>query len=166
MKKNQELIHYEGKIKLNKKNYLVIIIPIILVILLIVVIALYVFIYTSPSNKIKNYLIDSGYNCNNKNCSKELDDSYYTFDFKNYNLRIDNEEYNLMISINSPTLEIKSKEYICNYIKDNYSTFTHVDNTFIYNQQCEKYITNVNDAITYYEKIITDNKIDVKKIEK
>ena len=72
MKKNLELTYDKEKllpsteVKLNKKNYITILIPIILVIILILGIAFYVFIITSPSNKLKKHLEEIEYICNNK----------------------------------------------------------------------------------------------------
>lgn len=43
MKKNQELNYNKKNIKLSKKDYLIISIPIILILILIIVIALYVY---------------------------------------------------------------------------------------------------------------------------
>ena len=53
--------------------------------------------------------------------------------------------------------------YVCSYTKYEYKPFTLVDNTFIYNQICEKYVENVNSHIKEYEKIITEAKINVNR---
>lgn len=166
MKKNQELIHNEKKLKLNKKNYIIIIVPIFLAICLIVAIAFFVFIYTTPSNKIKKYLINNEYTCNKKACIKENNNTIYNYNYLENYLLIENEEYRLTISQNYPILEIKNNEYICSYTTLNYEIFMKVDNNFLYDKHCEKYIPDINKSIDLYKEIINDSKIDVNKIKK
>lgn len=170
MKKNLQLTYNEEKqlptndVKLNKKNIITIIIPIILVILLIIGIALYVFVYTSPSNKLKNYLEEIGYTCNKKTCSKELANNYYTINYSDISLYIENNEYRLTVSDETPTLEVKESEIVCTYTKGDYTRFTFVDDTFIYDKKCEKYLHEINYFIEEYKTIVKQSGIDVNKL--
>ncbi len=166
MKKNEELKHHHNNEKLSKKNYVIIIVPIILIIILTISIALFVFIITNPSNRLKKYLIKQDYNCNSETCTKKISDDNYTIDYKKGYLYIDNDIYHLTISNTSPLLEVKETEYICTYSNANYETFTKVDNTFMYNRQCETYINDINKKIDFYHNIFIDSGIDVNKLEK
>ncbi len=166
MKKNEELKHYTKK-KLNKKNYIIIIAPIVLSIILIVSIAIYVFIFTNPSNKLKRYLEDKNYICNKEVCSKEEDDSNYIFNYKNFIMYVENDNYRLKIDINEiPNLEIKSSEYICTYNKTDYKRLTHIDNTFIYDKKCDQFVIDINKSIDTFKLILESSDIDVNQLEK
>lgn len=172
MKKNLELTYDKQKllpgkeVKLNKKNYITIMIPIILVILLILGIALYVFIITNPSNKLKKHLEEIDYICNNKTCSKEEENTYYTINYKEFSMYVETSSYRLTISDSTPSLEVKNNETVCTYTKDSYTLFTLVDDTFIYDKKCENYITDINKYIKEYKTIVKQSGIDVNKINK
>lgn len=166
MKKNLELTYKGNDVKLNKKNYLIIIIPIILVVLLTIGIALFVFITNNNSNKLKNYLSEVGYKCNKKICTKQIDNANYTFNYKDIVLYIENDDYRLTLSDSTPALEIKKDEYVCTYTKADYTTFTLVDDNFIYEKKCEDYIKEVNNYIEEYKSIVNSSGIDVNKIKK
>ena len=166
MKKNNELTHKEKKLKLNKKNYFIIIFPIILVVICILVIALYTFYFSNPTIKMKKYLEESNYICNKSSCTIEKNGIIYNFNYKNMYLLTETDEYILTISENYPVLELKSEEYICSYEQPNYKIFTLVDDNFSYNKKCQKYIADVNNSIQFYKHVITESKIDVNNIEK
>lgn len=166
MKKNLELTHNSKEVKLNKKNYIVIIIPIILVIILIISIALFVTITNSPSNKLKSYLEEIGYSCNKKTCSKQTDESTYTINYIDNSFYVDNETYRLTISSESPALELKNDEFICTYTNANYTRFILVDDSFIYDKKCSKYISEVNKYIEDYKSIVNSSGIDVNNLNK
>ena len=169
MKKNLELTYNnnnENKLVLSKKNYITMIVPIILVLLLIVILIVCVKIFNSPSKKINKYLDEIGYICNKETCTKEDNNNLYTVNYSNVTLLVENEIYRLTISQNSPILEIKKDEYICNYTKGDYKMFTLVDDTFIYDKKCEKYINEINESIGKYKEIVNSSGADVNKIEK
>lgn len=172
MKKNLELTYNKEnllpstEVKLNKKNYITIIVPIILVVLLILGIALYVFVITSPSNKLKKYLEEIEYTCNDKTCTKEIDTIQYTINYKDISMYIENTEYRLTISESTPSLEVKNTEIVCTYTKGNYTRFTMIDDTFIYDKKCEDYIEDINKYIEEYKAIVKQSGIDVNKINK
>ncbi len=165
MKKVKELT-YNNDVKLTKKNYLIMIIPIILVLILIIAIALFVANTNSSSYKLKKYLEEHGYLCNNKTCLIQKDSNTYTFDYIDIVFSVDNDNYHLTISKQSPILEIKSNEYICNYQKDEYEIFTLVDNSFVYDKQCSKYLEDINNNIEKYKSIVNNSGIDVNTLDK
>ena len=166
MKKNLELTYKNNEIKLNKKNYLTIITPILLVLILIIGIAVFVSVTNSHSNKLKNYLEEIGYTCNKKTCSKEIEVSVYTINYKDMSMYVDNESFRLTIGNENPIIELKSDEYICTYTKSNYSRFTLIDDSFIYEKKCEDYIEKVNNYIKEYKQIVNSSGVDVNKLEK
>lgn len=172
MKKNLELTYDKEKllpsteVKLNKKNYITILIPIILVIILILGIAFYVFVITSPYNKLKKHLEEIEYICNNKTCTKEVKNTYYTINYKEFSMYVETPKYRLTISDSTPSLEVKNTETVCTYTKGDYSLFTLVDNTFIYEKKCEDYIKDINKYIGEYKEIVKQSGIDVNKINK
>lgn len=166
MKKNEELKHHHDNDKLSKKNYIIIIVPIILAILLVIAIALFVFIFSNPSNRLKKYLIKENYICNSETCSKKINDDNYIINYKNGYFYVENDTYRLTLSNTTPSLEVKNSEYICTYTNSNYLVFTHIDSTFMYNKQCEKYINDINKNIDFYQRIFTDSEVDVNKLEK
>lgn len=165
MKKIKELT-YNNNVKLTKKNYLIMIIPIILVLILIIAIAIFVVITNSNSHKLKNYLEEQGYLCNRKTCLIQNDNNTYTFDYIDIIFSVDNDNYHLTISKAIPTLEIKNNEYICNYQKEEYEIFTLVDSSFIYDKQCSKYIEDINNNIEKYKAIVNNTGIDVNTLDK
>ena len=166
MKKNLELTHNQKEVKLNKKNYIVILIPIILVIILIVSIAIFVSVTNSPSNKLKSYLEEIGYSCNKKTCSKQTSESTYTINYTDVSFHVDNEIYRLTINSETPALELKNDEFICTYTKADYTRFTLVDDSFIYDKKCSKYISEVNKYIEEYKSIVNSSGIDVNNLDK
>lgn len=165
-KNNKELTYTSKEVKLNKRNYIIIIIPIILVLTIIIAIAFYVFAYSNPSNKVKRYLDNIGYTCNKKTCVYEENNIINTYNYKNHTLLIETNEYRLTIGKQTPILEVKNNEQICSYIKTDYKLFTKVDTSFMYDRNCEKYLEEINNSIALYEKIITSSNVDVNKIEK
>lgn len=165
MKKVKELT-YNQDVKLTKKNYIIIVVPIILVLILIGVIALFVTTTNSPSNKLKSYLENIGYSCNDKTCHIQEDNITYTFNYVDIIFSVDNDNYHLTLSENSPILEIKNNEYICNYTKSEYKRFTLVDNTFNYDKQCSKYIDDINKNVNEYKSIVNNSGIDVNTLTK
>ncbi len=166
MKKNLALTYNEKEVKLTKKNYIIIIIPIILILTLIIGIALYVSINNNPSNKMKKYLEEIGYSCNKKICSKEIDGDFYRINYDDLILSVDNDIYRLTISSSTPVLEVLNDEFVCNYTKSDYDWFTTVDNTFIYEKKCEKYIEEVNKHTEKYKSIVNSAGVDVNKLKK
>lgn len=165
-KNNKELIHTTKEVKLNKKNYLVIIVPIIFILIIIVALALSIISSSNPSNKVKKYLDNIGYNCNKKTCIKEENNIINTYNYKTHTLLVETDEYRLTIGTASPVLEIKNSEQICSYMTSDYKMFTQVDNTFMYDKHCEKYLSAINNSIELYKNIITSSNADVNKIEK
>lgn len=164
MKKKNQIVPYEEKKlipaqkgKMNiKKIFLVV--AILLVVLLLVVLITNI---TNPSAKAKRYLENDGYICNKQTCTKDENNNIYTFNFKTLTYNVDTAIYYVNIGQESPSLTIKDDEYVCTFIKDSYTIFTPVDNTFIYNKNCEKYIKKVNSHIKEYKQIITKSGINV-----
>lgn len=168
MKKNLELVHYknDNKLMISKKNYITMILPIIFFLIIIIVIAYLVFFGNSSGNKLKSYLEQIGYTCNNEICTIEKDNKIYTYNLNNLKLIIDDMNYNITISENTPILEVKNKQTICTYTKPNYTIFTLVDDTYLYDNNCEDYIDIINNYIEEYKEVLTAAKVDVNKNEK
>lgn len=167
MKKNEELKHNTSKKKLTKKNYIIIIAPIVLSIILILTIAYYVFVYSSSSNKLKRTLLENEYSCNKQVCTKEQNNTHYSIDYKNIIFSVDTNNYHMTVNTNTtPSLEIKSKEYVCTFTKIDYSSLQHIDNTFLYDRQCENYIEEINKRTDEFKSLLDESKIDVNKIDK
>lgn len=166
MKKNLELTHNTNEVKLNKKNYIVILIPIILVVILIVGIALFVSITNSPSNKLKKYLEEVGYSCNKKTCTKQTEEGNYTINYSDITFYFDNENYHLTLSNESPVLELKNSEMICTYTKADYTRFALVDDSFIYDKKCAEYIPELNKYLNEYKSIVNSSGVDVNRLNK
>ena len=79
---------------------------------------------------------------------------------------VETPKYRLTISDSTPSLEVKNTETVCTYTKGDYSLFTLVDNTFIYEKKCEDYIKDINKYIEEYKAIVKQSGIDVNKINK
>lgn len=164
MKKNNKLVPYEDKklipVEKKKNNIKKLIIP---AIILIAVISIIVFIATlvNPSNKAKKYLESNGYICNKQTCTKDSNNNIYTFNYETLTYYVDTNDYYVNIGKEAPILTLKNDEYVCSFTKDSYKIFTLVDDTFIYNKNCEKYVENVNKHIKEYKKIITFSNINV-----
>jgi hypothetical protein len=161
MKKNLELTYNEKDLKLNKKNYITIIIPIVLLVVITIGIAIFVLITNNPSNKMKKYLNEIGYTCNKKTCTKEIDGDNYTINYKDITMYVENDIYRLKLNEDIPSLELKNDEFICTYTKPNYTRFTLIDNSFIFEKKCTKYIEEVNKHIEKYKEIVNSSDVDV-----
>ena len=105
----------------------------------------------------------NGYICNNQTCTKDENNNIYTFDYEKLTYYVDTDFYYVNIGNSSPELTLKDDEYVCTYTTDEYELFTLVDENFIYNQMCEKYVEKVNFHIKEYEKIYIEAKIDVNR---
>lgn len=164
MKKKNALVSYEEKkvvpVEKKKNNKII-----IAVVIIVVVLSLVIFIASllNPSNKAKKYLESNGYTCNKQTCTKDENNNIYTFNYEKLTYYVDTDFYSVNISESLPSLTLKDDDYVCDYTKDDYKKFTLVDDTFIYNQICEKYVENVNSHIREYEKIITESKINVNR---
>ena len=55
----------------------------------------------------------------------------------------------------------KNDEFICTYTKPNYTRFTLIDNSFIFEKKCTKYIEEVNKHIEKYKEIVNSSGVDV-----
>ena len=166
MKKKNQLVPYEEKKlvlvqnkKTNKKKL------ILFGLIAIAILILIVFIYSliNPSNKAKKYLQNNDYICNKQTCTKDSNNNIYTFNYDNLTYFVDTDFYYVNIGKEAPSLTLKDDEYVCTFTKDDYKVFTLVDNSFIYNQMCEKYVEKVNSHIKEYEKIITESGINVNR---
>ena len=166
MKKKNAIVPYEEKkivpVENKKKDTKKLIIP-VLIALVILVLVIFILSLLNPSNKAKKYLESNGYICNKQTCTKDENNKIYTFNYEKLTYYVDTDFYYVNIGDLSPSLTLKDDDYVCTYTKEEYTPFTLVDDTFIYNQICEKYIENVNSHIKEYEKIITEAKINVNR---
>lgn len=153
MKKNYEL-KYDApkKKKLSKFNYVVITVPIVLILILVAGIAYWVFVINSNINRMIRYLEKDGYVCNKESCTKDFGTEIYTIDFVNNVLLVDSSSLQIRVGEESPIVDVKSKEMICTYQKDDYN-WDFVDETFIYDKSCSVYVSKINTYLTYYRKI-------------
>lgn len=163
MKKNNKLVPYEDKkiVPIQKKKISIkkLLIPVIIIAILVLIV--FISSLLNPSNKAKRYLEKNGYTCNKQTCTKDYNNNIYTFNYETLTYYVDTDVYYVNIGETTPSLTLKDDEYVCSFTKDNYKTFTLVDNTFIYNKNCEKYIENVNSHIKEYKEIIELAKINV-----
>lgn len=164
MKEDNKLVPYEDKklipVPKKKTNIKKLILPLIVIIVVLVLI-IFISSLLNPSNKAKKYLEKEGYTCNKQTCTKDSNNNIYTFNYKTLTYYVDTDKYYVNIGPTSPSLTLKDDEYVCSYTKDEYKIFTLVDNTFIYNQNCAKYVENVNSHIKEYKEIIESAKINV-----
>lgn len=165
--KNQELTHLTtDEVKLTKTNYIIIIVPILLSIALVAGIAIYVFAVNTAEHKLKNYLSDHGYSCNNESCSINVDDDTETIDFKTGILTVSNSEYNYMINHNYVSYQDKTNELVCTYRGANYSFYKSIDRTLTTDTNCEVYIAKINQTIGKYKEIFDFASVDVNQLKK
>ena len=163
MKKNNKIVPYEDKKVIpveKKKSTKKLFIPIV-VLIVIVLAVISIATLLNPSNKAKKYLENNGYICNKQTCTKDANNNIYTFNYETLSYYVDTYEYYVNIGKENPVLTLKNDEYVCYFTKDSYEIFTLVDDTFIYNKNCEKYVENVNNHIKEYKEIITSAKINV-----
>lgn len=153
MKENKELVHIEEKNKLTKFNYVVMIILVVSILLLVGVIAWFVFVYNSESSKLERYLKDEGYECNNATCSKVNNNDVYLIEYKNDIMMVDNAEYQVRVGKITPMLDLKKKKLVCSYMKEDYSLGMKIDETFVYNSDCQDNMELVNKYIEEYQTI-------------
>lgn len=149
-KSNKELkFNDTQKKKLTKFNYIVIIVPICLILLLAAGIAFYVFVYNNDINKMKRYLEKDGYICNESTCTKDFGSDIYTIDYVDNIFIVDNSNIQIRVGEETPVVDVKNKEMICTYVKDEYN-WNFVDESFRYDKQCESYISEINSYLSYY----------------
>ncbi len=153
MKENKELVHIEEKNKLTKFNYVVMIILIGSILLLVGVIAWFVFVHNSESSKLERYLKDEGYECNNDTCSKVNNNDVYLIEYKNDIMMVDNSEYQVRVGKITPMLDLKKQNLVCSYMKEDYSSGMKIDETFVYNSDCQNNMKLVNKYIEEYQTI-------------
>ena len=163
MKKKNELVSDKEKKIINTDKKKIGIKKIILIAILISILVIFLYSKLNSSNKVKNYLESNGYICNNQTCTKDENNNIYTFDYEKLTYYVDTDFYYVNIGNSSPELILKDDEYVCTYTTDEYELFTLVDENFIYNQMCEKYVEKVNFHIKEYEKIYIEAKIDVNR---
>lgn len=161
MKKNKELTHKEPKVKLNKKNYVIIIIPIILAIILIIAIALFTSNYNKPSNKLKRTLLNNDYKCTKALCTKEDKNYYYEIYYLKGDLYAENTSYKIYLENKIPFIEEKSTNKICKYSKEGRQKLDEIDSTYTYDSDCQKYIADVNNVISTFKTLLNEAKVDV-----
>lgn len=164
MKKENKLVPYEDKkvvpVTKKKTNIKKLILPLIILVTIIILIV-FISSLVNPSNKAKKYLEKNGYTCNKQTCTKDTNNNIYTFNYETLTYYVDTTNYYVNIGKETPILTLKDDEYLCDFTKNDYKIFTLVDDTFIYNKNCEKYVENVNNHIKEYKKIITEAKISV-----
>lgn len=120
--------------------------------------------YNKPSNKLKRYLISNNYECGKSTCHKEVDNVTYTVSYKKDSYQVLNETYTLNISKKTPYIVIKGKTETCSYEKEDYESLRLIDDTFIYDKDCEKYIEDINKSIKDYKDILDKSKVDISEL--
>lgn len=151
--------------KLTFKQIKLILIAIIILVLTLLVL-FYIFIYQNDTNKLKRYLKEDGFICNNKVCSKDINELTYNIDVKDGSLNVDSPNYSFVLSNAKHTLEIKKDNLICTYEKMPFSKYEEVNEEYTYTRQCKVYIKVLNEMINNYNKILDKSKVDVNKLEK
>lgn len=150
----------ENNDNVKKSNKLFILI-IIVIIIAIISIVIYINIVTNPSYKLKKYLKENDYVCNNETCSKIINEENHIVNYKNGNINIDNSEYSVTIN-NNVTLQINKLELICTY---KYNKDLEPVTEALTNQSiCNNYTVTVNNYLNNYHEIITKENIDYDKL--
>lgn len=160
-KKNEELKRKKTNPKLTKKNYFIIIIPIVLILLITAIIAYYTFIYSNNYNKLKRYLTDNNYICNNDSCSINIDEVTEIIDLKTGILTVSNMDYTYMINKNYASYQDNKNELVCSYTSPKYEFYQKIDTSFTDGSNCEVYISKINKSIDKYQGIFESSNIDV-----
>lgn len=156
------------KVKIDKKNYKVIIGTIVAIIIL----ALSGFsftgykVYNEPTNKLKRYLSNNGYECGKSLCRKEKDKVTYSVSYKKDSYQIIKDLYTINISKKKPYIVFKVDDKVCTYEVDDYKAFSLVDNTFTYDKDCAKYVDEVNKGIKDYKNILSNARVDINDLTK
>ena len=147
--KKDTLTHKEEK-KISKKNMVLICILILLVLCFLSGISYYFLIYNKESNVLKRYLLTNDYTCNEKSCTKNISNNLYSINYYTGKLTVSNQDFIFKLSPNNlPTLEVKENDYICLFEKENYKPTDFIDENFVYNNYCKKYIDDINEIISF-----------------
>ena len=158
MNKDIKRLPYKETNKIPKKNLHLIIFSVTLSLLVVGGFAYFFLIYRSDANILKRYLVTKGYTCNNRTCNKKVGSITYTFDYKNTSLTATDKLYLIEASNNHPYLEVRKTKQTCEYEKDDYNGRDKIDETFVTNNECMKYIEDVNEVIKYRNNILNDYK--------
>lgn len=153
----------ENNDNIKKSNKLFIPIILVIIIIAIISIVIYINIVSNPSTKLKKYLKDNDYVCNNETCSKIISEENHIVNYKNGDINISNSEYSVTIN-NNVTLQINKLELICTY---KYNKDLKPVTEALTNQSiCNTYTVTVNHYLNNYNEIITKENIDYSKIVK
>ena len=158
MNKDVKRLPYKETNKIPKKNLNIIIFSVTLSLIVVAGFAYFFLIYRSDSNILKRYLSKHGYTCNNRTCNKKEGSISYSFDYKKQELTATDKLYKIEVSNNNPYLEVRKTKQQCEYEKDEYNGKDKVDESFKTNNECIKYIEDVNNIIKYRNNILEDYK--------
>ncbi len=158
MKNDIKRLPYQENNKIPKKNLFIIIFSVCLSLVIILSLAFYFLIYKSDANLLKRYLLGEGYNCNNITCNKKEKGYTYSFNYKKNTLTASNKNYTIEISNNHPYLEVRDINLVCEYEKDDYNGNDKIDDSFSYSNECKTYIEEVNNIISYRNRVIENYK--------
>lgn len=146
------MANYSKRKKINIK-----IIMIMFIIILVLFLILYYFlIYNSFSSKLKRTLIEEGYNCQKKICSKKENQIQYTINCQDNTYQITTKDYFLTLSERNPVLEIRQNDYLCHY--ETTTSQDLIDKNNVTESVCQKYIVDINKMILYRNKITNQAK--------
>lgn len=154
MRSDIKRLPYQEKHKIPKKNIYLIIFSVCLSLVIILGLAFYFLIYKSDANLLKRYLITEGYTCNNVICNKKDGEYTYSYDYKKNALTVSNKNYTIEVSDNHPYLEVRKINLVCEYEKEEYNGKDKIDSSFNYDNECREYIDEVNDIISYRNRVV------------
>lgn len=147
----------------KKTNKLLILIIISIIIIAIISLTIFIIIVTSPSHKLKKYLEENNYICNNETCSKQINEENHIVNYKNGDIFINTPTYN--ISLNKlATLQINKQDLVCTFKYSN--NLEPVTESLTSQTICNTYINTINTHINNYHNIIEQENIDFDKLVK
>ena len=158
MNKEVKRLPYKEDNRIPKKNLYLIYFSVTLSLIVIAGFAYFFLVYRNDANMLKRYLISKGYTCNNKTCNKKEGSISYSFDYKRTILTATDKLYTIEISNGNPTLLVRQTKQSCDYEKDDYNGRDKVDETFQTNNECIRYIDDVNNIIKYRNNILDNYK--------
>jgi hypothetical protein len=159
----QKLIPYKGN-QIDKKKIVTNYGPFLLAILAIAFCAVYLIIFTSPSNRLKSYLKTNGYSCNSTNCIKSENNKEYSVNYKNGELNINTQEYSMVIGTTVVNLHENNNGQNCTYKRED--SKANVNSSTNNDGKCDKRVAEINDEITKYRELLFKADVNIDKIGK
>lgn len=158
---NIKLVEKKEKDIIPNRNYVMVFLPIILLLILIGSI----YMYNTNTSKIKRYLTNEDYECNKIECTKEINTEQYIIDVNNLDLTIANDQHIIKIKSDEITLQRRVDKKTCAYTSKQYSVTKLIDETYSYTVYCKEYVSEINNILNDYHKILEESNVNISKKE-